>query len=113
MVPLGALTLTVQVGGNVTGLTNVASVWSPIPAFRSLKILPSISILSLFLQNRSSILITLLIYPVVFAASFNSSSTELDQSTVRLEQVETHRLAEWVEDVSDPMTAVVGRAPAV
>jgi hypothetical protein len=29
------------------------------------------------------------------------------------EQIETHRLAEWVEDVSDPMTAVVGRAPAV
>ena len=26
---------------------------------------------------------------------------------------ETHRLSEWVEDVSDPMTAVVGRAPAV
>lgn len=26
--------------------------------------------------------------------------------------VETHRLAEWVEDVSDPMIAVVGRAPA-
>ena len=29
------------------------------------------------------------------------------------EQIETHRLAEWVEDVSDPMTAVVGRVPAV
>lgn len=29
------------------------------------------------------------------------------------EQIETHRLAEWVEDVSDPMTAVVGRTPAV
>jgi SAM-dependent methyltransferase len=28
------------------------------------------------------------------------------------EQIETHRLAEWVEDVSDPMVAVVGRAPA-
>jgi SAM-dependent methyltransferase len=28
------------------------------------------------------------------------------------EQIETHRLAEWVEDVSDPMIAVVGRAPA-
>ena len=27
-------------------------------------------------------------------------------------QIETHRLAEWVEDVSDPMIAVVGRAPA-
>ena len=27
--------------------------------------------------------------------------------------IETHRLAEWVEDVSDPMIAVVGRAPAV
>ena len=26
--------------------------------------------------------------------------------------IETHRLAEWVEDVSDPMIAVVGRAPA-
>jgi SAM-dependent methyltransferase len=29
------------------------------------------------------------------------------------EQIETHRLTEWVEDVSDPMIAVVGRAPAV
>ena len=29
------------------------------------------------------------------------------------ERIETHCLAEWVEDVSDPMTAVVGRAPAV
>jgi hypothetical protein len=28
------------------------------------------------------------------------------------ERIETHRLAEWVEDVSDPMIAVVGRAPA-
>ena len=28
-------------------------------------------------------------------------------------RTETHRLSEWVEDVSDPMTAVVGRAPAV
>ena len=27
--------------------------------------------------------------------------------------IEIHRLAEWVEDVSDPMTAVVGRAPSV
>ncbi|MBV8121578.1 MAG: methyltransferase domain-containing protein [Alphaproteobacteria bacterium] len=27
-------------------------------------------------------------------------------------QIETHRLAEWVEDVCDPMIAVVGRAPA-
>ena len=26
--------------------------------------------------------------------------------------IETHYLAEWVEDESDPMTAVVGRAPA-
>ncbi len=26
--------------------------------------------------------------------------------------IETHRLAEWIEDVSDPMIAVVGRAPA-
>jgi hypothetical protein len=25
--------------------------------------------------------------------------------------IETHRLAEWVEDVSDPMIAVIGRAP--
>jgi hypothetical protein len=30
-----------------------------------------------------------------------------------LERIETHQLAEWVEDVSDPMTAVVGRSPAV
>jgi hypothetical protein len=29
------------------------------------------------------------------------------------ERIETHKLAEWVEDVSDPITAVVGRAPAV
>jgi len=27
------------------------------------------------------------------------------------ERIETHRLAEWVEDVSDPMIAVVGHAP--
>jgi len=32
--------------------------------------------------------------------------------TAGLERIETHRLAEWVEDVSDPMIAVVGRAPA-
>jgi hypothetical protein len=29
------------------------------------------------------------------------------------ERIETHQLAEWVEDVSDPMIAVVGRAPAM
>jgi ubiquinone/menaquinone biosynthesis C-methylase UbiE len=29
------------------------------------------------------------------------------------ERIETHQLAEWVEDVGDPMTAVVGRLPAV
>ncbi len=28
------------------------------------------------------------------------------------EQIETHRLAEWIEDESDPMIAVVGRIPA-
>jgi hypothetical protein len=28
-------------------------------------------------------------------------------------RIETHRLAEWVEDVSDPMIAVVGRVPGV
>ena len=28
------------------------------------------------------------------------------------ERIETHRLAEWVEDQSDPMIAVVGRSPA-
>jgi Methyltransferase domain len=28
-------------------------------------------------------------------------------------RIETHQLAEWVEDVSDPMIAVVGRAPAM
>jgi hypothetical protein len=27
--------------------------------------------------------------------------------------IETHRLAEWVEDVSDPLFAVVGRAPSI
>jgi hypothetical protein len=29
------------------------------------------------------------------------------------ERIETHQLAEWVEDTNDPMTAVVGRVPAV
>ena len=29
------------------------------------------------------------------------------------ERIEAHQLAEWVEDLSDPMTAVVGRAPAM
>ena len=29
------------------------------------------------------------------------------------ERIDTHQLARWVEDISDPMTAVVGRAPAV
>jgi SAM-dependent methyltransferase len=29
------------------------------------------------------------------------------------DRIEIHRLAEWVEDVSDPMIAVVGRAPTV
>lgn len=29
------------------------------------------------------------------------------------ERIETHQLTEWVEDVSDPITAVVGRAPAM
>ena len=28
-------------------------------------------------------------------------------------EIETHRLAEWIEDESDPMTAVVGRAPSM
>jgi SAM-dependent methyltransferase len=28
-------------------------------------------------------------------------------------EIQTHRLAEWVEDVSDPMIAVVGRVPTV
>ena len=28
-------------------------------------------------------------------------------------EIETHRLAEWVEDESDPMTAVVGRSPSM
>ena len=28
-------------------------------------------------------------------------------------RIETHQLAEWVEDVSDPMTVMVGRAPAM
>jgi hypothetical protein len=28
-------------------------------------------------------------------------------------RIEFHQLAEWVEDISDPMTAVVGRAPAM
>src|SRR5438477_9926351 len=29
------------------------------------------------------------------------------------ERIDTHQLARWVEDVSDPMTAVVGRTPAM
>jgi ubiquinone/menaquinone biosynthesis C-methylase UbiE len=29
------------------------------------------------------------------------------------ERIDTHQLVEWIEDVSDPITAVVGRAPAV
>ena len=29
------------------------------------------------------------------------------------ERIENHRLVEWVEDLSDPMTVVVGRAPSV
>jgi Methyltransferase domain len=29
------------------------------------------------------------------------------------ERIEAHRLAEWVEDVSDPMIAVVGRTPSM
>jgi hypothetical protein len=29
------------------------------------------------------------------------------------ERIETHQLAEWVEDISDRMTTVVGRVPAV
>src|SRR5204862_8316071 len=29
------------------------------------------------------------------------------------ERIETHQLAEWGEDFSDPMIAVVGRTPAV
>jgi SAM-dependent methyltransferase len=29
------------------------------------------------------------------------------------ERIETRQLAEWVEDIRDPMTAVVGRAPAM
>jgi hypothetical protein len=27
--------------------------------------------------------------------------------------IQPHHLAEWVEDVSDPMTVVVGRAPSI
>jgi hypothetical protein len=38
---------------------------------------------------------------------------ELYSRHAGFERIETHCLAEWVEDVSDPMTAVVGRAPAV
>jgi SAM-dependent methyltransferase len=29
------------------------------------------------------------------------------------ERIEAHQLAEWVEDLNDPITAVVGRAPAM
>jgi hypothetical protein len=38
---------------------------------------------------------------------------ELYLGKAGFERIETHRLAEWVEDISDPMTAIVGRAPAV
>jgi hypothetical protein len=38
---------------------------------------------------------------------------ELYLRNAGFEQIKTHRLAEWVEDVNDPMTAVVGRTPPV
>ncbi len=38
---------------------------------------------------------------------------ELYLRNAGFERIETRQLAEWVEDVSDPMTAVVGRAPAM
>jgi len=34
-----------------------------------------------------------------------------DLAVAGFEQIETHRLAEWIEDESDPMIAVTGRAP--
>jgi SAM-dependent methyltransferase len=43
----------------------------------------------------------------------HTSLVELYLRHAGFERIETRRLAEWVEDVSDPMTAVVGRAPAV
>ena len=33
--------------------------------------------------------------------------------TAGFADIETHRLSEWIEDRQDPMTAVVGRAPAL
>lgn len=38
---------------------------------------------------------------------------ELYLRNAGFERIETRRLAEWVEDESDPMTVVVGRAPSV
>jgi hypothetical protein len=43
----------------------------------------------------------------------HTSLVELYLRHAGFERIETRRLAEWVEDLSDPMTAVVGRAPAV
>jgi len=43
----------------------------------------------------------------------HSRLVELYLRHAGFEKIETHCLAEWVEDVSDPMTAVVGRAPSI
>lgn len=52
----------------------------------------------------------------VWRALDDDGHTQLVEHYLRqagFERIETHRLAEWVEDVSDPLTAVVGYAPAV
>jgi hypothetical protein len=52
----------------------------------------------------------------IWRALDDSGHTRLVERYLRhtgFERIETHQLAEWVEDVSDPMIAVVGRAPAV
>jgi SAM-dependent methyltransferase len=52
----------------------------------------------------------------VWRALDDDGHTQLVEHYLRhagFERIETHRLAEWVEDVSDPLIAVVGYGPAV
>ena len=52
----------------------------------------------------------------VWRALDDDGHTQLVEHYLRqagFERIETHRLAEWVEDVNDPLIAVVGCAPAV
>jgi SAM-dependent methyltransferase len=45
--------------------------------------------------------------------SGHASLVELYLRHAGFDRIETHKLAEWVEDVSDPITAVVARTPAM